>query len=165
MFRSLVLAALAVAWCSAFAPTLHHERTQVKMNAEVDRRTMLANAAAFAAVLMHPDQSSAFSRNPPDNEVVKEQRQVVGKIDINNSPVADYMQLPGMYPTIGGKIASNGPYDSVKDVYEVLGSQEKATMKKYEKLLTVTPYTGLDSLRGRDPYRTSFNQMAVLKSE
>ncbi len=96
---------------------------------------------------------------PRDNEIVKEQRTVTDKIDINNSPVADYMQLPGLYPSIGGKIANGGPYGSVKDVYKLkaLSSDDIKQIKKYESFLTATPATGLDTLRGRDPYRRSFN--------
>ena len=66
----------------------------------------------------------------------------------------------GMYPTIAGKIANSGPYDSVKDIYRKvqLSSSEKATVQKYEKVLTATPATGMDVMRGRDPYRDSFNE-------
>lgn len=97
---------------------------------------------------------------PQDNEIVKEQRTVTDKIDINNAPVADYMQLPGMYPGIGGKIANGGPYGSVKDVYKLknLSDDDIKQIKKYESKLTATPATGLDTLRGRDPYRRSFNK-------
>ncbi|OEU19295.1 hypothetical protein FRACYDRAFT_164441, partial [Fragilariopsis cylindrus CCMP1102] len=68
------------------------------------------------------------------------------KLDINNAPVADYMQLRGMYPTIGGKISNGGPYSSMKDVYKLqsLSKEEKSTVKKCEKFLTATPSTGLD---------------------
>ena len=138
------------------------------MSAEVDRRTMFANAAGIAAgVLLAPKSSSALNSIPADNEIVKEQRTVTRQLDINNAPVADYMRLPGMYPGIGGKIANNGPYDSVKDIYKlkVLTGEEKATIKKYEKELTATASTGLDTMRGRDPYRKSFNQFAVVKPE
>ncbi|KAL7497643.1 hypothetical protein ACHAWT_005662 [Skeletonema menzelii] len=69
------------------------------------------------------------------------------------------MQLPGMYPTVGGKIANGGPYGSVKDVYKLknLSDDDIKQIKKYESKLTATPATGLDTLRGRDPYRRSFN--------
>ncbi|KAL7537529.1 hypothetical protein ACHAWF_005794 [Thalassiosira exigua] len=69
------------------------------------------------------------------------------------------MTLPGMYPKIGGKIANNGPYGSVKDVFKlkVLSKDEIDVIKKYESALTATPASGLDTLRGRDPYRRSFN--------
>lgn len=168
MLRNIVFVAIAAIYgASAFAPQTQ-QRTEVKLAAEVDRRTMLANAAAVAAgVVLAPKRASALNSIPADNEIVKEQRTVTGKIDINNAPVADYMQLPGMYPGIGGKIANSGPYKSVKDVYKLkdLTSDEKATIKKYESALAATKATGLDPMRGRDPYRKSFNQFATLESE
>jgi len=39
-----------------------------------------------------------------------------------------------------------------------LSKAEIAQIKKYESKLTATPATGLDTLRGRDPYRRSFNK-------
>ncbi len=33
----------------------------------------------------------------------------------------DYKQLRGMYPTVAGKVASNGPYSKVSDVYKIDG--------------------------------------------
>jgi len=122
------------------------------------RRDVLLGVVGFVAVTTQP----AFALNtiPADNEIVKEQRTVVGKLDINNAAVADYMQYPGMYPTIGGKIANNGPYEKVKDVYKLklFSKEEIKKIKEYEKELTATPSTGLDTMRGRDPYRRSFNK-------
>lgn len=164
MIRSLVLAALAMSAVSAFAPPKAQPRVEVKLCAEVDRRTILGT---FGAVLLSATPVLALDRIPADNEILKEQRTVVGRLDINNAPVADYMQLPGMYPTIGGKIANSGPFASVKDIYKVKGlsADEKAVIKKYEKELVATRATGLDPMRGRDPYRSSFNQMATVRSE
>lgn len=53
----------------------------------------------------------------------------------------DYKQLPGFYPHAAGKIASNGPYSSVKDIYNIPGitDNDKTMFKKYEKQLTVLP--------------------------
>ena len=53
----------------------------------------------------------------------------------------DYMQLPGMYPTAAGKIASHGPYANVKDIYNIPGVTEhdKFMFKKYQAELTVLP--------------------------
>ena len=59
--------------------------------------------ALAETVIVKPSSSQV-----EDNEIVKEQRTVVNKLDINNAPVADYMEMPGMYPKIGGKIANNG---------------------------------------------------------
>jgi photosystem II PsbU protein len=55
-------------------------------------------------------------------------------IDINNANVRAYIKLPGMYPSAAGKIASNGPYGSVSEIYNIKGlsGAEKDAMKKYE---------------------------------
>jgi photosystem II PsbU protein len=129
------------------------------MMSDVDRRTVLATAAA-ALMFGAPSASFALNTIPADNEIVKEQRTVTDKLDINNAPVADYMLFPGMYPTIGGKLATNGPYKSLKDVYKLkdLTAAEKSKIKEYESELTATSSKGLDTMRGRDPYRRSFNK-------
>jgi photosystem II PsbU protein len=55
-------------------------------------------------------------------------------VDINNANVRVYLKMPGMYPTVAGKVASNGPYSSVSDVYNIPGltGAEKEILKKYE---------------------------------
>jgi len=151
---------------SAFSTFISTQKGARCENTNLDmttRRNILAaiTTTGFVAVAA-PSAVLAQKLNglPADNEIIKGQNTIVGKTDINNSPVADYMRYPGMYPTIAGKISTNGPYKSVKDVYKVklLTKEEKAKIKKYEKQLTVTPATGLDPLRGRDPYRKRFNE-------
>lgn len=46
-----------------------------------------------------------------------------------------------MYPTAAGKIASNGPYNTVQDLYKIPGLTEndKKLFKKYEKEFTCLP--------------------------
>lgn len=153
----ITLAIWIVPAVSAFAPNMKAPaRPDIKLDMGT-RRDVLLGVVGFA-VATQP--ALALNTFPADNEIVKEQRTVVGKLDINNAAVADYMQYPGMYPTIGGKIANNGPYDSVKDVYKLklLSKEEIKKIKKFEKELTATPSTGLDTMRGRDPYRRSFNK-------
>lgn len=147
----------------SFAPLLDHRTTatcesQLYAEAPISRRQ--AGLLGVAGFLAASQPVLALNSQPADNEIVKEQRTVVNKLDINNAPVADYMQYPGMYPTIGGKIANNGPYDSVQDVYKLklLSKAEAKKIKEYESELTATPSTGLDTMRGRDPYRRSFNK-------
>jgi len=129
---------------------------------QLNRRDMFKKVgmvtATFLAVPQHPAQ--ALSTFPDDKEYVKEQQTIVGKLDVNNAPVADYMQYPGMYPTIAGKIANNGPYASFKDVLklELLTVSEKTKVKQYAHHFTATSATGLDTMRGRDPYRRTFNR-------
>lgn len=51
-----------------------------------------------------------------------------------------YSKFPGLYPTIAGKIVSNGPYKNVGEIYSLLTDAEKAVLKKYEdKLLALEP--------------------------
>lgn len=66
------------------------------------------------------------------------------------------MQLPGMYPTLAGKIATSGPHNSVKALYKLKGltSGQKNLLQKYERhLIATAPNPLLDPMRGRDPYR------------
>jgi photosystem II PsbU protein len=57
-----------------------------------------------------------------------------GIVDINNANVRAYLKMPGMYPAVAGKIVTNGPYSSVKDLYNLPGltSREAEVLKKYE---------------------------------
>ena len=61
------------------------------------------------------------------------------KIDLNNANVRAYLKVPGFYPSIAGKIASQGPYKTVADVYNIQGltSKEKDVIKKEEGRLLV----------------------------
>ena len=161
MKLSIALATFIIPAASAFSANVLKApvRTEVKLDMAT-RRDILSEIAGFAMAAAVVQPALALDTFPADNEIVKEQRTVTDKLDINNAAVADYMQLPGMYPQIAGKIANNGPYDSVKDVYKLksLSKAEIGQIKKYEKVLTSTPPTGLDTLRGRDPYRKSFNK-------
>eukprot|EP01083_Nonionella_stella_P015958 44638_1 len=174
LFTTLVIAAISIVPApaiSAFTSTslVHHHAltTSVKLDMSTRRDVIVQIASGLAIIgsaakpaLAESVVIAPSSSQVEDNEIVKEQRTVVGKLDINNAAVADYMEFPGMYPKIGGKIANNGPYKSVKDIYNIKGlsSAEIGTIKKYESKLTATPATGLDTLRGRDPYRRSFNK-------
>nr|BBH96125.1 extrinsic protein in photosystem II [Chaetoceros gracilis] len=59
-------------------------------------------------------------------------------VDINNANVRAYLKMPGMYPTVAGKIVSHGPYSGVADLYKIpgLSSAEADVIKKYESRLT-----------------------------
>ena len=164
--------AIIIPAVAAFVPTTTPLPVRKCIHSKLDatRRDVLSEisglvtTAALTAAAQQPAQAETvvvepLKGTPTDDEIVKESRQVTDKIDINNAPVADYMQLPGMYPTLGGKIANGGPYASVKDIYKLknLSDGDIKQIKKYESKLTATPATGLDTLRGRDPYRRSFN--------
>lgn len=47
------------------------------------------------------------------------------KLDVNNTNVRAFRQLPGMYPTLAGLIVKNAPYDSVDDILEIPGLTDK----------------------------------------
>jgi photosystem II PsbU protein len=49
--------------------------------------------------------------------------------------------FPGMFPHAAGKIASHGPYSSVKDIYKIpdLTKNDIALFKKYESSFTTIP--------------------------
>jgi photosystem II PsbU protein len=133
--------------CCPFPPPLFHTSSAaafvpqqaVRTNTELaaDRRAFLAGAAAVAAAAAIPSAANAVR----DYENVG----LLGGseiIDINNANVRAYLKLPGMYPNAAGKIASNGPYNAVSEIYNIPGltSREKDILKKYEgRFVTKTP--------------------------
>ena len=110
--------------------TAHHARTSVALQAE--RRDFLSSAAAAAI--------AGFVAFTPLAANAKKDYENVGylgggrQVDINNANVRVYLKMPGLYPAVAGKIASNGPYKNVGDVYNIPGltSKEKEVIKKYE---------------------------------
>jgi len=64
-----------------------------------------------------------------------------GKLDLNNALVTDYKKLPGMYPHAAGLIASNGPYNSVNDVFRLAGAtkSDKMLFRKYKRSFVALP--------------------------
>jgi photosystem II PsbU protein len=55
------------------------------------------------------------------------------KLDVNNTNVRYFRQLPGMYPTLAGLIVKNAPYESVEDILEIPGltDQQKDVLKSH----------------------------------
>ncbi|MER3434577.1 MAG: photosystem II protein [Leptolyngbya sp. ERB_1_1] len=47
------------------------------------------------------------------------------KLDVNNTNVRAFRQLPGMYPTLAGLIVKNAPYESVEDILKIPGLSDK----------------------------------------
>jgi photosystem II PsbU protein len=121
---------------AAFVAPPNSARTSTALNAE--RREFLSAAAAAAAGL------ATFA---PVANAVRDYEGVGylggGKIvDVNNANVRAYLKMPGLYPNVAGKIASNGPYKSVGDLYNIpgLSGAEKDLIKKYESRFTaLTP--------------------------
>lgn len=107
----------------------------------VSRRDALASVAAFALGAATPFASIAFQQQLEDHLTEPTQLPTSGKLDLNSAFVGDYMKLRGMYPTAAGKIASNGPYSVVSDIYQIPGltKDDIRVMKKYDKLFTVNP--------------------------
>uniref|UniRef100_A0A7S0AF01 Photosystem II 12 kDa extrinsic protein n=1 Tax=Minutocellus polymorphus TaxID=265543 RepID=A0A7S0AF01_9STRA len=123
----------------AFAPLQKPVSTSTKLDA-TRRDVLLGIAAATAAA------QPAFAKQAGigsdwgfiDDEVVSAQQPTGDRVDVNNAAINEYMQFRGMYPSAAGKIASNGPYQSVKDIYKIPGLTEndKKVFKMYEKELT-----------------------------
>lgn len=113
--------------CTAAFVAPSAERASVALNAE--RREFLSAAAAAAGVAFAPLAANAI--RDYDNVKYLGGGEVV---DVNNANVRVYLKMPGMYPSAAGKIASNGPYNSVGDIYNIpgLSSKEKEIIKKYE---------------------------------
>mmetsp|Transcript_52719 Transcript_52719/g.138627 ORF Transcript_52719/g.138627 Transcript_52719/m.138627 type:complete len:151 (-) Transcript_52719:159-611(-) len=125
----------------------------------LSRGALLRGTGIASLAANFPFTAHALNSEPLDNEIVAGQAVAPNKLDVNNSPVADYMKYPGMYPTIGGKIATGGPYDSVKGIYAKLSSSEAAVAKQYAGSFIATKKDPLlDPMRGRDPYRGQFNE-------
>jgi len=104
----------------------------------VSRRAALTGAAAAALAAMAgslPAMAETEYANVPflgGSDI----------IDINNANVRAYAKYPGMYPTVAGILATNGPYESVSDVFKIPGLTERQvnTLKKYQdKLVALTP--------------------------
>jgi len=114
---------------SAFAPSAEHRSTT---SLSANRRDFLASAAAAAAV------AAPLSANAVRDYTNVGYLGGADIVDVNNANVRVYLKMPGLYPNVAGKIASNGPYKSVGDLYSIPGltSQEKDLIKKYESRFT-----------------------------
>eukprot|EP00276_Gloeochaete_wittrockiana_P009868 CAMPEP_0184655426 /NCGR_PEP_ID=MMETSP0308-20130426/13029_1 /TAXON_ID=38269 /ORGANISM="Gloeochaete witrockiana, Strain SAG 46.84" /LENGTH=169 /DNA_ID=CAMNT_0027091879 /DNA_START=93 /DNA_END=602 /DNA_ORIENTATION=+ len=93
------------------------------------RQFLAAGAAVFASTLLS-GKAFAYSQADP---LVAGLGGDLERIDLNNVNIRVFQHLPGLYPTIGKKIQTNGPYKSVSDVYNIgLSEEEKERFKKYE---------------------------------
>ena len=109
------------------------------------RRKFFSEVVGFtgvaSALITSPKPSFGISPFLPDNEVVTSQLPRGDKIDVNGSFVDEYKKLRGMFPHAAGKIASNGPYTKVSDIYKIEGLTDNdiKMFKKYEKELIALP--------------------------
>ena len=130
---AVVLAALVSAVAAFTAPNTS-SRQATELAAE--RREFLSSAAAFAGMAAFAPAANALR----DYEGLP----YLGgskTVDLNNANVRVYLKMPGMYPTVAGKIVSNVPYKSVSDVYNIpgLSGAEKDIIKKYESRFIALP--------------------------
>lgn len=116
---------------AAFVPNQGAERAATTLNAE--RREVFGAAAAAVGMAFAPLAANAI--RDYENVGYLGGGQVV---DVNNANVRSYLKMQGLYPTVAGKIASNGPYKSVSDLYNIpgLSGTEKDLIKKYESRFT-----------------------------
>mmetsp|Transcript_4439 Transcript_4439/g.6523 ORF Transcript_4439/g.6523 Transcript_4439/m.6523 type:complete len:151 (+) Transcript_4439:82-534(+) len=133
----LAILAVIASTAAAFAPQAG-TTTSTALNAEAGRREFFSKAAAATAAVV--------GAAAPANAVIDyENIGYLGGssiVDLNNANVRAYLKMPGMYPTVAGKIVSNGPYASVKDIYSIKGltSAEADVLKKYEdRFVAKTP--------------------------
>lgn len=126
--KFVILATLISAVSAFVTPSVERPSTAIA----AERREFLAGAAA-AFVAATPLAANAI--RDYENVGLLGGGEVV---DINNANVRVYLKMPGLYPTVAGKIASNGPYKSVGELYSIpgLSGAEKDLIKKYESRFT-----------------------------
>merc|ERR1719461_50091 len=135
----LAVFAILLSTAGAFvAPGTFQRQNSALASASDSRREFISSATVAAGL-------TAFGASLPANA----DRDYAGvgllgganQVDINNANVRVYLKMPGLYPNVAGKIASNGPYASVGDVYNIpgLSAKEKELLKKYESRFVATP--------------------------
>jgi len=103
-----------------------------------------AQAAGLNPLTLNaPPVLAAERRNAVEEKLVNKFGE---KVDLNNSNVRAFIQLPGMYPTLAGLIVRNSPYESVDDVFDLpdLTESQKNLLERYKDRFVVTePATAL----------------------
>ena len=135
--------ALVLGVASAFVAQPMRATRSVTMSAEAEgsRREFMVKAAGLAAAVTAAAPAADALVDYPGLPYLGGG----DKIDLNNANIRSYLRLPGMYPSIAGKITSQKtPFKSVGDVYNIksLTDAEKAILKKYEgqgKFLVLEP--------------------------
>jgi photosystem II PsbU protein len=116
---------------------------KTELSAVSRRDALLTGTGLIFGAFARPRAAAATSNTFMEEEVNYEPSQQArsNKVDVNGAFVVDYKAFPGFFPHAAGKIASNGPYQTVKDIYNIPGLTEndKAIFKKYEKELTALP--------------------------
>ncbi|KAL3936725.1 MAG: hypothetical protein SGBAC_008017 [Bacillariaceae sp.] len=127
----IAVLALLVSAVAAFTNGPQAARQTTELAAE--RRDFLSQAAAVAGLAAFAPAANAIR----DYEGLG----LLGGgnvVDINNANVRVYLKMPGLYPTVAGKIVTNGPYKNVGELYSIpgLSGAEKDLIKKYESRFT-----------------------------
>ncbi|MGG6267581.1 photosystem II complex extrinsic protein PsbU [Leptolyngbya sp. AN03gr2] len=78
--------------------------------------------AAIAANFNGVTVLAADYRNVVEDKMATEYGK---KLDLNNTNVRAFRQLPGLYPTLAGLIVKNAPYESIEDVLNIPGLSDK----------------------------------------
>jgi len=128
MFRFVLVLALFAA-AAAFQAGSVRGSSRVTLSMKNDVQKVLAAGMLGAGMLL----GGGNARAEVDYDGIK----FLGggdKIDLNNANVRAYLKVPGMYPTLAGKVASQGPYKTVADVYSIpgLSGKEKDVLKSNE---------------------------------
>jgi len=79
----------------------------------------IVGSVTFAPTLLAVEEGL---RNQMDEKMRTEFGQ---KIDLNNTNVRAFRQYQGMYPTLAGLVVKNAPYQSVEDVLQIPGLNER----------------------------------------
>lgn len=66
------------------------------------------------------------------------------KIDLNNTNVRGFRELPGFYPTLATKIVGNAPYETVEDVLNIPGLSESQKQRLQANLDNFTVVQSAD---------------------
>jgi hypothetical protein len=110
-----ILISLLVLEARAFAPMpLQRPETAVAMERREVLIAGLIGLATLPAVANARPASTWFFDENIENVKEESQMRTDGRLDINAAFVGDYKELVGMFPTAAGKIASHGPYSSVR---------------------------------------------------
>lgn len=108
-------------------------------SSSVSRRDLIKTSLAAAAAALILPKKPAFA----DREYAN-----VGflgggdQIDVNNANVRAYLKIKGFYPTIAGLLASNGPFKSFEELYNIPGMTDdlkEVLNANKEKLVFLPP--------------------------
>lgn len=125
----MLLKSLLIATCaSGLAPSSTKGHDAIKSASPVSpvsRRgwtTGAASAAVAAAVL---PASSAWAASPPGGFKAPPIEQPTGTINVNTAQASQYMDCPGMYPTIASRIVEHVRYEGrFKSIEDLLKAED-----------------------------------------